>query len=539
MKQLTRTVFTLTTALAMLSCTVLPMSAAAEGEDIAAQIQAASDANAAYDVTISPFTVNAANPGSRTITYSIGSGLFGVEYDDYVFTDPEDPTHQAAGTAFAVVDRNGDTVLPLMDVGTDFGRGLYYAENGILSLCNSVFSTGMQIHDPALIRKLYPDMEFTDEDTVYGRVEYYDLEGNVLFEHEPYTCGSAMTDYAWVGLTDTESEGQLRVKEYRIIDQKGETVAVINDEIAEKFREGDAGIGAFFYGLAYYDVLDEERSTEDDYYYLCGFMDTQGNIVIEPQYDSVSAFFNNRAVVTDRNGMTGLIDTTGKYVIEPIYDNIWVSEVSPYYLAQDHDGLWTVIDRDGTPLSEPKAFEVISGFNENYAIVQTEEGVGYIDHTGNPVIPCEYEFAFNHNEELFSVKKDGKYGVIDKNNNVVVPLVFDDISAVDDNAAIALSGSDLYVLHINAAEETAPQPTVLGDVNGDDIVNAADATNILIAAAEIGSGNAPALGEVQLKTADIDGSGVINAADASIALQYAAAIGAGYADAKLEDFIGA
>ena len=168
--------------------------------------------------------------------------------------------------------------------------------------------------------------------------------------------------------------------------------------------------------------------------------------------------------------------------------------------------------------------------------MQTQEGIGYIDHTGNIVIPCEYENAFNDNETFFSVQKDGKYGVIDKNNNVVVPLIFDDISAVGGDTAIANSGEELYILHITAE---AAEPTILGDVTGDNLVNASDAAQILIAAAEIGAGNAPTLSDAQQKMADVDGNGTINALDAAIVLQYAAAVGAGDKDAKIEDFIGA
>ena len=536
MKQKTKQCITWATALALLSGTMLPMTAAAEGEDIQAQVQAVSDANDSYDVTVSPFTVNADNTGTQVITYYIGSGLFGVQINDYVFTDPENPEVQATSNAFAVVDKNGETIIPLRDVGSGYNCGYFEAFNGVLSLMSNGPEMGLELHDPALIRSLYPDKEFADGEIAYGSVEYYDLEGNVLFEHEPYFCGSTMTEYAWVGLTNTEADSQAVTKEYQIINAKGETVAVLSDEITAQIQTGYAGPTTFYDGLAPYYIIDTERTTEEEYFYHAGFLDTNGNFAIEPTYDDVTSFCNGRAVVTDSDGKRGLIDKTGNFVIEPAVQNFWLSAASDYFWIQNEDEQWSVIDRDGTPQSEILPFEPYTGFKKAYAAVQTQEGIGYIDHTGNIVIPCEYENAFNDNETFFSVQKDGKYGVIDKNNNVVVPLIFDDISAVGGDTAIASSGEELYILHITAE---AAEPTILGDVTGDNLVNASDAAQILIAAAEIGAGNAPTLSAAQQKMADVDGNGTINALDAAIVLQYAAAVGAGDKDAKIEDFIGA
>lgn len=84
--------------------------------------------------------------------------------------------------------------------------------------------------------------------------------------------------------------------------------------------------------------------------------------------------------------------------------------------------------------------------------------------------------------------------------------------------------------------DVPPASYTLGDVSNDGAVNASDAAQILIAAANLGGGGASGLTEAQEKAAEINGDGSINASDAAIILQYAAAVGGG-SDAKLEDFI--
>ncbi|MCR4646638.1 MAG: hypothetical protein K5695_14725 [Oscillospiraceae bacterium] len=68
---------------------------------------------------------------------------------------------------------------------------------------------------------------------------------------------------------------------------------------------------------------------------------------------------------------------------------------------------------------------------------------------------------------------------------------------------------------------------LLGDLNGDDTVNASDAALLLIAAAEIGAGNASGLTEGQEIAADVNYDYKINASDSASILIYAADIGAG------------
>lgn len=67
----------------------------------------------------------------------------------------------------------------------------------------------------------------------------------------------------------------------------------------------------------------------------------------------------------------------------------------------------------------------------------------------------------------------------------------------------------------------------LGDVNGDDAVNANDATMILIDAARTGTGAASWLSPAQRTAADANGDGRVNANDASEVLVYSAKRGSG------------
>ncbi len=76
----------------------------------------------------------------------------------------------------------------------------------------------------------------------------------------------------------------------------------------------------------------------------------------------------------------------------------------------------------------------------------------------------------------------------------------------------------------------------LGDVNLDGVVDATDASMILIAAAADGAGQDTGLTEEQLTNADVNIDGAFDATDAAYVLQYAAAAGTGYSGTPEEFF---
>ena len=79
-------------------------------------------------------------------------------------------------------------------------------------------------------------------------------------------------------------------------------------------------------------------------------------------------------------------------------------------------------------------------------------------------------------------------------------------------------------------------PVLLGDVNLDGEVNALDASEVLLAAALVGSGVDCGLTDAQKALADVNFDESFNASDAAIILQFAAAKGSGYKGTSNEFF---
>ena len=90
--------------------------------------------------------------------------------------------------------------------------------------------------------------------------------------------------------------------------------------------------------------------------------------------------------------------------------------------------------------------------------------------------------------------------------------------------AAAVSGMTANCL---VSSGTVPASCSIGDIDGDGSVNAKDATQVLIAAAKVGTGSDTGLTAEEYAAADVNKDTLINAKDATLILRYAASVGTG------------
>ena len=87
--------------------------------------------------------------------------------------------------------------------------------------------------------------------------------------------------------------------------------------------------------------------------------------------------------------------------------------------------------------------------------------------------------------------------------------------------------AEKYGYNFDTINHAPVSASTLGDVSGDNVINAGDAAMTLSAAAAYGAmGSYGDMTEAQITAADIDGNGMVNASDAAYILQYAAIKGA-------------
>ena len=184
-----------------------------------------------------------------------------------------------------------------------------------------------------------------------------------------------------------------------------------------------------------------------------GTIDKSGNEVVPCRYDFVNDFFDGFARVR-LAGKWGTIDKSGNEVVPCRYD--FVNDFSDGFARVRLADKWGYVDTSGkevvpckfkTPDKAESALEklqhesvngkhdfepsheehwsdrysFIGDFFEGLAVVEKAGKRGYVDQSGNEVIPCQYDVADVFSEGLGAVKKGNRWGFVDKSGTEVIP----------------------------------------------------------------------------------------------------------------------
>ena len=150
-----------------------------------------------------------------------------------------------------------------------------------------------------------------------------------------------------------------------------------------------------------------------------------------------------------KNCKAGLINRiTGEVVVDYLYDAIWRFNDGLCRVIKDmKSNQYSFIDKTGAEIIPPLTqYDFVDDFSEGLALVKSNDKFGYIDTTGDLVIPLKYTGANRFKESLAAVilfipNSDDQFGVlrygfIDKSGREVVPFRYRHVQDFKDGLAI-------------------------------------------------------------------------------------------------------
>jgi WG containing repeat len=171
-----------------------------------------------------------------------------------------------------------------------------------------------------------------------------------------------------------------------------------------------------------------------------GFCDSAGKEVIPFIYDG-PAEFNEGVAAVKKEGKYGFIDKTGKelFPFRP-YDYIGGFEngLSAFRIIKGEKELYGFVDKAGVEVI-PAVYDdlEVSWFKNGNAIVKKNGKYGSINKQNVVIIPFEYESINDFTSGITTAKKAGKWGVIDTANKVMVPFTMDYETVYEFNSGYA------------------------------------------------------------------------------------------------------
>ena len=201
-------------------------------------------------------------------------------------------------------------------------------------------------------------------------------------------------------------------------------------------------VHGFSEGLAAVSVYDPIRSEQDQTdRYLWGYIDTAGNIVIPCEYIYSSHFSEGLAQVwTDE--CSGFINPQGEMVLTGPWlvdgtENGFQDGLAKVCIEDRGDLLLGFIDHEGNTVI-PCEWDSLTYFYDGLALCQKNGLYGFISRTGELTVPCQYDDAGIFCDGLAMVSKDGKYGFIDPTGAEVIPLTWDRTGDFSEGLALVM-----------------------------------------------------------------------------------------------------
>ncbi len=169
-----------------------------------------------------------------------------------------------------------------------------------------------------------------------------------------------------------------------------------------------------------------------------GYINNIGQFVIPPQYEEVNEFQPNGLAIVWLNGRAGIIDQKGKFVVRPIYHSIYPFSEGRAFVFEDEKG-YSVINEKGEILNDkPYPFSYIGDFQEQRAVIQefvnrTEFLYGYLDSSGNIIIPPQYTYAHDYHEGKAVVgMKDGTSAIIGLEGEILTTYSYEQMGPLSE-----------------------------------------------------------------------------------------------------------
>ncbi len=329
---------------------------------------------------------------------------------------------------YGIMNNEGKMIMPISNYKQPIiHNGNVYVvehEQGIHKLINTdgdvlYEADSIDVYDNVAIVKNY------DDETIEVTTALIDLSGNILVGFEkyhmiyPFLEGLAAVDdkYGIVGFIDEQGKEVIGFK-YTFVENEDGTIPTasfsyfINGKAVVFDQNGKALVidkeGEEFYTDTYKNIkLGNELHAVQNEDNQWGFIDTEGNLVIDFEYAFVYPFSNDYGVTSVMNAdeKWAVINDKGELLTDFEFSRLQKFESSGRVFGYDMNDALVTVDHQGTVLDYEK-FGTTQVYN-NIGIIKTGENKwSFIDENNNQLIQKEYDNLFHFADYI---EKDGSY----------------------------------------------------------------------------------------------------------------------------------
>ncbi len=185
-------------------------------------------------------------------------------------------------------------------------------------------------------------------------------------------------------------------------------------------------LGFFHEGLAF--------AAKDGKY---GFINKKNELVVPFEFDAVGDFVNGRAIV-EKNEFSGMIDRSGNIVFPIEFLDLDIANDDLIFALKD--SLYGFYDWNYN-LRIPEKYNEVFPFENDLAKVKIGFKEAFIDEYGTTAVPLGFDNISFFSDTLLVFEENQKFGLMNKNCQVVTNATYDQIGKLSDNRAVVIKGN--------------------------------------------------------------------------------------------------
>lgn len=318
----------------------------------------------------------------------------------------------------------------------DFTRE-YFSEDSVIELVSGLYE---KYPDSELVSDYYDEMKGKYEERTYTYEKIYDFSGEYAVYEQEGKKGILGLDGKSV-IEAVYDEIKFDGKDMQAISVKdGEDCFFINQKgyKTKMPEEAYTWLGA---------VSQSRIVAEKGGKY--GYLDKNFNPKTDFVYDDATPMYEGIGAVKKRDKWA-LINKKGELVTEFIFDDIarnsqGICSVNKI-IAVKQGGVFFFINGKGERLSE-QSYEAVKAFETDSMCAVCRNGKwGFIDKEENLMIPCSYEDAKPFANGYAAVQENGIWGYIDENNYMAIRPIFDEAGLMTINGVAPVRHGNTWTL---------------------------------------------------------------------------------------------
>ena len=154
-----------------------------------------------------------------------------------------------------------------------------------------------------------------------------------------------------------------------------------------------------------------------------GVLDENNNSIISNNYFYIGYLGNNYFVVSGQNGKNGIIDNKGDVILDTKYDTIEkIEDTNLIDAVEINTNTITLFNNEMKELNKMSNASIF--VEKNYIRIYSNKEQKYFNSNGEEKSNKE---ILSQNK-IFSDVKDGKWGFVDSNGNVIVDYIYDEVT---------------------------------------------------------------------------------------------------------------